>query len=143
MIAIDTNLLIYAHQAGSSQHASAVRALHKARAGHSGWGFVLPVITEFWRVVTPAGVPGGSSTLAQAEQFLAALSAAGAACWLPFPGFDVRLIAKAREFGVSGYRIFDLQIALMALEAGATEIWTHDHDFIPLPGLAVHDPIAS
>lgn len=47
MIALDTNLLIYAHQAGSRQHTSAVRALHKARASNAGWGFVLPAVAEF------------------------------------------------------------------------------------------------
>lgn len=51
-------------------------------------------------------------------------------------------MAKARALGASGNRIFDLHIALLAMEAGATEIWTHDRDFINLPGLTVHDPIA-
>jgi predicted nucleic acid-binding protein len=137
VIAIDTNLLIYAHLALSDEHDRAASALRAARGG-GGWGFAVPVVAEFWRVVTP----GGLSTLAQADSFFAGLYQAGAVCWRPMPGFERRLTAQAVEHGVSGYRIFDLQIALMAWEAGATEIWTHDRDFIQLPGLDVRDPIA-
>jgi predicted nucleic acid-binding protein len=74
-------------------------------------------------------------------QFLDALWAAGAVCWLPLPGFERRLTAVAAAQGVRGLRIFDCQIALMALECGATELWTHDHGFHALPGLPVRDPL--
>ncbi len=43
---------------------------------------------------------------------------------------------------VSGPRVFDLQIGLLALEAGVTEMWTHDAGFIALSGLKVDDPLA-
>jgi len=43
---------------------------------------------------------------------------------------------------VQGPRIFDLQIALTAFENGATEIWTHDRNFLSLPGLRVRDPFS-
>ena len=74
---------------------------------------------------------------------LSLLVAAGAAIWLPGPGFGERLLQVARDLDVSGPRIFDLQIALTAFEGGATEIWTHDADFVSVPGLRVHDPLAS
>jgi predicted nucleic acid-binding protein len=38
-------------------------------------------------------------------------------------------------------QIFDLQIAVIAQEAGAREIWTHDQGFLSLPGLRVVDPL--
>jgi hypothetical protein len=47
----------------------------------------------------------------------------------------------AEQLGVRGARIFDLQIGLTALDAGATEIWTHDAGFVGLPGLKVRDPL--
>jgi len=40
-----------------------------------------------------------------------------------------------------GPRIFDLQVGLTALEAGASEIWTHDTGFVGLPGLRIRDPL--
>lgn len=67
----------------------------------------------------------------------------GAQIWLPGAGFDARLRGVAAERGIQGPRIFDLQIALSAFEAGAREIWTHDGRFESVPGLRVHDPIGS
>ena len=42
---------------------------------------------------------------------------------------------------VRGRRIFDLQIAVIALEHGVKEIWTHDGDFVSVPGIKVYDPL--
>lgn len=47
----------------------------------------------------------------------------------------------AEQLDVRGPRIYDLQIGLSALEAGATEIWTHDAGFVSLPGLKIRDPL--
>jgi len=47
----------------------------------------------------------------------------------------------AADLQVAGSRIYDLQIALIAFENGATEIWTHDRNFTRIPGLHVHDPL--
>ena len=48
----------------------------------------------------------------------------------------------ARRLHVRGVRIFDLQIALVAADAGATELWSHDRQFVSLPGLPVVNPLA-
>ena len=84
------------------------------------------MLPEFWSVVTHPASTGRPTTPTQAAAFVRALVAAGAAIWLPGPGFGERLMQVARDLDVSGPRIFDLQIALTAFEGGATEIWTHD-----------------
>jgi predicted nucleic acid-binding protein len=61
--------------------------------------------------------------------------------WTPGPGFVPRLLQTALDLGVRGPRVFDLQIALCALDGGATELWTHDHAFVKVPGLRVRDPL--
>ena len=61
--------------------------------------------------------------------------------WLPHPGFAERLMQLARDLNVSGVRIFDLQIALTAFENGASELWTHDTNFVDVPGLRIVDPV--
>jgi predicted nucleic acid-binding protein len=61
--------------------------------------------------------------------------------WLPGAGFAERLMQLACDLDVSGVRVFDLQIALTAFENGASEIWTHDADFVRVPGLRIVDPI--
>ena len=57
------------------------------------------------------------------------------------PGFGQRLLRWATSLKVRGRRIFDLQIAVMALEHGAREIWTDDKNFVSVPGVKVYDPL--
>jgi predicted nucleic acid-binding protein len=142
MIAIDTNLLVYAHRNRTPEHRSAVAAIERAVALHKGWGIALPSIGEFWSVVTHRNCPPRPSTPEDARAFLVTLLATGQGeTWVPGPGFGERLISAAASLGVSGARIFDLQIALLAFEGGATELWSHDAKFMSVPGLPVHDPL--
>jgi predicted nucleic acid-binding protein len=62
MIAVDTNLLVYAHRARTREHAAARRAIERAAAHAAGWGLPLPVLAEFWAVVTHPSAAGRPST---------------------------------------------------------------------------------
>ena len=100
MIAVDTNLLVYAHR---------------------------------------SDVP---SLPSKARDFLNALLTDGLGIlWMPREPFWTRLVQIGTDLKVSGARIFDLQIALTVFDNGATEIWTHDRNFVTIPGLRVHDPL--
>ena len=141
MIAFDTNLLVYAHRSSEPQHAAARRALERAAADPDGWGFSLGVVSEFWSVVTHPSAPH-PSTPEQARAFLEVLVRdAEARVFTPGPGFSGRLSALATRLGVRGVRIFDLQIGLAAVEAGASQLWTHDRGFVACPGLEVQHPL--
>lgn len=142
MIALDTNLLVYAQREAVPEHRASRRAIERAATSVGGWGISLACIAEFWSVVTHAEAAGGPTPHADAARFLLALVRDGAAqVWIPGAGFDQRLLRLAVRRRVNGPRIHDLQIALTAYEAGAREIWTHDRDFVIIPGLRVHDPI--
>ena len=134
MIALDTNLLVYAHRAATPEHKAARAAIERA-AGSGGWGLASPAVAEFWSVVTHPAARGRPSTPRQAHAFLSALEAAGAEVWSPGAGFSLRLAQLAADLGVSGNRIFDLQIALCAFEGGARELWSRDARFVTVPGL--------
>jgi toxin-antitoxin system PIN domain toxin len=144
VIAVDTNLLVYAHRAGAPQHEAARRVLERAAGDRSGWGFALASLAEFWSIVTHPAAAGRPSTPSEASGFVQSLlETGGAQLWQPGPGFGDRMLALAVARGIRGPRIFDLQIALTAMEHGAREMWTHDRSFLPLPGLRVRDPLAS
>jgi len=136
VIALDTNLLIYAHRAGASRHGDAKDSIQRA-ADSGPWGIASPVIGEFWSQVTHSQYPGGPSTPVQASGFLHSLTTAGARVLLPRPTFVTNLVRLATELQVSGVRIFDLQIAVVALAGGATELWTYDARFTEVPGLRI------
>ena len=140
MIAIDTNLLVYAHRAAADVHRPARKAIEQAANTSMGWGIPLPCISEFWSVVTHPSTPKPSTTR-EARGFIDALvSSGGAALWRPGKGFWPRFASLAQELGVVGSRIFDLQIAGIAIENGASELWSHDRRFVQIPGLKLIDP---
>lgn len=142
MIAIDTNLLVYAQRRHTAQHRAARSAIERASADHGGWGIPLPCIAEFWCVVTHPASSGGPSPSKEARGFLHSLVVnGGASIWTPGTGFWERLTQLASDMKIAGARVFDLQIGLIALENGATELWSHDHGFAVLPGLLVRDPL--
>ncbi|MDA0989834.1 MAG: PIN domain-containing protein [Verrucomicrobia bacterium] len=136
MIALDTNILIYAHRGGAARHRAAQAYIQRA-ADAGAWGLASPVVAEFWSQVTHPRFPGGASTSQQAAAFLDSIVAAGARVLLPRPAFAASLIRDAADLGVSGVRIFDLQIALIAVGGGATELWTYDARFTDVPGLSI------
>jgi predicted nucleic acid-binding protein len=103
----------------------------------------LSCIAEFWSVVTHPAIIGGPSPAKDARAFLRALVLnGGASIWTPGAGFWERLTQLASNMNIAGPRVFDLQIALIALENGATELWSHDRGFAGLPGLRLYDPIS-
>lgn len=139
MIAIDTNILIFAHRQ-CEQHEEAKQVLLNAADREDGWGFSLPSIVEFWKNVTHASYPKPSSTK-EAAAFLAFLSEElDAQVFMPILRFDHFLIHCAQELNVSGNRIFDLQIGLMAQLNGVREMWTCDRKFVHIPKLKIIHP---
>lgn len=141
MIAIDTNLLIYAHRSGTPEHRSARSAIEAACGSSGGCAITLPSIAEFFSIVTHPTVSGRPSAPSDAAAFLAALDEGGVAVLVPGPAFSTRLVQTAADLAVKGPRVFDLQIGLCALDGGATELWTHDANFVKIPGLVIRDPL--
>lgn len=142
MIALDTSLLVYAHRAGAPEHRAAQRAIERACTEPGGCGVALATVTEFWSLVTHPALSSRPSRPAEASAFLERLVEGGELqVWSPGAGFAERLVQLAVELDVRGARVFDLQIALTALEQGARQIWTHDQGFKPVPGLRVVDPL--
>jgi predicted nucleic acid-binding protein len=140
VIVLDTNLLIYAHRAGSPESRAARRVIDQAAKSPGGWGFTHNTITEFWCVVTHPAIEGPSRPQ-QARDFLRGLTKVGAHILAPADRFGERLAQVAADLNIQGPRIFDLAIALTAFVNGATELWTHDSGFAGIPGLRLHDPL--
>jgi toxin-antitoxin system PIN domain toxin len=141
MIALDTNLLIYAHRAATPEHRASRKAIETALNTPGGCGITIPSVAEFFSIVTHPTASGTPSPPEAAAEFLAALRGAGVEELAAGPAFAARLVQLAADLGVTGTRIFDLQIGLSALDGGATELWTHDGRFVKIPGLLLRDPL--
>ena len=143
MIAIDTNLLVFADRAATLEHRPAQAAIEAACSSRSGCGIAAPTVAEFYSIVTHPAASGRPSSPEEAAAFLRVLQEEGGlAVWSQGPQFADRLLQTAADLDVRGVRVFDLQIALCALDGGATELWTHDKGFVKVPGLRIRDPLS-
>ena len=141
MIAVDTNVLVCAHRSAVPEHRRAREALERAADDSSGWGISL-LLVELRSIVIHPKALGGPSTVARAAALIRALVTTGEMqIWLPGAGFAEDFLQRAVSMSVGGARIFDLQIALIAANSGAREIWTHDVNFVRVPGIRIHDPL--
>ncbi len=142
MIALDTNILIYAHRSGYQEHASARHALESMFTAGLTWGIPLPCLAEFWSIVTHQKMGNRPSSPKEAMEFISfVLEDGDGQLLLPGSDFGVRLMDMAFKLDVSGVRVFDLQIGLAAHDNGAEVIWTHDRGFLTIPGIRCLDPL--
>ena len=65
----------------------------------------------------------------------------GARVLVPGDRFAQRCFEAAVRLDVHSPRVLDLQIGLLCLEAGVTQLWSRDAGFVALPGLKVVDPL--
>lgn len=138
MIAIDTNVLLYAHRAESEQHAEALSALRSLCEGTAIFGLPVFCVGEFVRVATHRRVFDPPSTLAQALDAIDAVVGSPVCRLLtPGPGFVASLGQQLREADARGNLVFDAQIAAVCIEWGADQLLTYDRDFARFPGLRV------
>lgn len=141
MIALDTNILVYARRAETPHHADAVRLLRELAEGSTPWALAWPCIYEFLRVVTHRAVFAPPTPLDAALQDLGSLLASPSLVLLgEGPAHAGLLERTVREGRATGNLVYDAHIAALALEHGVRELWTTDRDFARFPGLRVRNP---
>lgn len=144
MFVVDTNVLVYAADAGSAFHEPCRRALDAHRGRPSAWYVTWNICYEFLRVTTHPRVFARPWTIVQAWTFVEAVLAA--------PGLGV-LVPTERHAAVAaevvgelpflaGNVVHDAQTAILMREHGVRTIWTRDADFHRFPFLEVIDPAA-
>ncbi len=144
MIAVDTNLLVYAHRRESRHHAAAAALLRRLAEGDAPWAIPWPCCYEFLSVVTNRRIWGDNPT--SQEQAWRQLAA-----WTASP--SVRLIGETEGFAeilrgfvvrprVLGGVVHDARIAAICMAHGAEALLTRDRDFSLFPELRTRDPIA-
>ena len=142
MIAVDTNILVYAHRTDSPFHARARAALESLAGGAREWAIPWPCAHEYFAVVTH---PRIYKTFTPAETAFAQLRSLQALANLAFiaesDGHLTHLESLSLAAMVQGGAIHDARIAAICLSHGVTELWSADRDFSRFPALAVRNPL--
>ena len=130
MIAVDTNVLIYAHRRESTHHAAALTRIRKIAEGDALWALPVFCLAEFVRVVTHLRVFDPPTPLGDALKFLSQLLASPSVrLLLPTSDYPTTFAAACKTAGVRGNLAFDAQIAAVCREHGIDELLTADKDF--------------
>lgn len=142
MIAVDTNILVYAHRKDSSHHREAFAALRGLADSNRSWAIPWPCIHEFLAIVTHPRIylpPTGVSTATDAVADL--LSAPGVLPLAETRDHASLLTGLLIEGAVAGPKVHDARIAAICLGHGITELWTADRDFSYFPKVRTINPL--
>ena len=142
MIAVDTNILVYAHRRDSVWHERAATCVRNLAEGTASWALPWPCLHEFFSIVTheriysPPTTP--SKAIAQISAWLESpqlvLLSESAAYW------DVlsRLLERGK---VLGRRVHDGRIAALCIQHGVRELLSADRDFSRFGDLKTRNPL--
>lgn len=141
MIAIDTNILVYAHREDSPFHQQAYGSIESLAESRSDWAIPWPCLHEFYGVVTHPRLFDPSTTVEQAIDQIEA--------WFESPSLQligesgrhwqtIRPLLKGSR--ITGPRVHDARIAAICRQHGVSELWTADRDFSAFPELITRNP---
>ncbi len=137
MIAVDTNVLIYAHREETAQHGRALACLSQLAEGLAPWGIPLFCMSEFVRVVTHRRVSSPPSPLSVALAFLDALLQSPSARLLLAEGDYFSAYRSTSEDGDARGNLAFFGISRALCITHGARLLTGDRDFARFSALEV------
>jgi toxin-antitoxin system PIN domain toxin len=142
VIAVDTNILVYAHREDSPFHQAAFRRVVELAEGPATWAIPWPCLHEFLAIVTHPRIYAPPTPLDRAldqvdawlESPTLAVLAESTTHWLTLR----TLLAGGR---IAGAQVHDARVAALCRQHGVRELWSADRDFSRFPRLAVVNPV--
>lgn len=142
MIAVDTNILVYAHREDSLFHEAAFRRVAELAEGPATWAIPWPCLHEFLAIVTHRRIYAPPTPLDRAldqvdawfESPTLALLTESVAHW---PTLRT-LLADGR---VTGPQVHDARVAALCRQHGVHQLWSADRDFSRFTGITVVNPL--
>lgn len=142
MIAIDSNILIYAHRKDSPFHEAADRELTKLVEAGGTWAIPWPCLHEFLVIVTHPRIYDPPTPLEEALL--------QADCWSESPRLEMigeradywpvirQLLQKGK---ITGPLIHDAKIIAICQQNGVKTLWSADRDFTRVAGIEIVNPL--
>jgi uncharacterized protein len=143
VLAVDTNVLVYAANLDSPFHARCSEWLERQQRQPGAWYTTWAIINEFLRVTTHSRILRQPFSISAAWDFVSAL--------LDSPGLTI-LVPTDRHADVAsevfselpylaGNILHDAHTAILMREHGIRRICTRDTDFSRFPFLEIIDPL--
>jgi uncharacterized protein len=142
MIAVDTNVLIYAHHSEAPEHSAAKAALTRLAQSPGGWAIPMPCLHEFLAVTTGPAFGKRRTPVEVAFETVHAWTSHSACVVLTErDGHLNTLEALCLRAGIVGGAMHDARIAAICLSHNVQEFWTCNRDFGQFPDLVTRDPL--
>jgi len=143
LIAVDTNILVYAHRLESRQHHDAFDIVKALAEGRERWAIPWPCVYEFFSVVTNPRI--WKDRASDPDQAWRQIDA-----WTGSPSLS--LLAESEDFlpilerfvirpRVRGPIVHDARVAAICIAHGVEELLTADRDFALFPELTTRNPL--
>jgi uncharacterized protein len=143
VIALDTNVLVYAHRRDSEWHEQAEDAVRSLAESPAPWAIPWPCLHEFLAIVTHPRIYDPPTALGRAlDQVDAWLEAPSLVTLAEPPGYFATLRSLVSAGKAGGARVHDARVAALCVVHGVRELWTADRDFGRFPDLATRNPLA-
>jgi toxin-antitoxin system PIN domain toxin len=142
VIAVDTNILVYAHRRDSTWHDAAYARITELSESRSPWCIPWSCLHEFFVIVTHPRIYSPPSKLEQAIDQVDAWLASPSLVMIAESDRYWRILAPLlKEARVTGPMVHDARIAGVCLLHGVRELWTADRDFGRFAELRVRNPL--
>ncbi len=143
MIAVDTNLLVYAHRVDSEWHEPAADCLRGLAEGRAPWAIPWPCVHEFLAISTHPRIYDPPTPIPAAlDQVDAWLESPSLSLLAESPDHWLQLRALLESGRVAGPRVHDARIAAICIDHGVRELWSVDRDFGRFAALVTRNPLA-
>jgi toxin-antitoxin system PIN domain toxin len=137
VIAVDTNVLVYAHREELPQHRRARTRLIELAEGPARWAIPVFCLGEFLRVVTHPRLFDPPFEITEACDALdRVLTSPSLTVLTPGVRFWPLLSRATNDGHAIGNLAFDAQIVALCREAGVSALLTEDRDFDRFPGFS-------
>ena len=142
MIAVDTNILVYAHREESPFHEIAAVRIAALAEGPAAWAIPWPCLHEFLAIVTHPRIYAPPTPLAHAlDQVEAWLEAPSLVLLVETTAHWPTLKALLSAGRIAGPQVHDARVAALCRQHGIRELWSADRDFSRFAGIAVANPL--
>ena len=141
MIAVDTNILVYAHRKDSPLHTNAASAIKSLAEGIAPWAIPWPCLHEFLSVTTNLRIFKPPTSPKQAiEQIEIWMESPTLRLLHESPAYWPELRDSFLRGKLTGAQVHDARIHAICRAHAVTELWSADRDFSRLRGLPIVNP---